>query len=143
TMAGRANIADEPTSRTEEDLQYILSGQPTRFRDADIALIRRAYEVAERAHAGQMRKSGDRYIRHPVEVARILSDLRFDSHTIAAGLLHDTLEDTKCTYESLLGDFPRSVVDLVEGVTKISSLNFRTNREQQVASLPSVRLQFP
>ena len=121
-------------------LKYILTAQPDRFRDSDAELIAKAWRVANDAHEGQTRKSGAPYIEHPVEVARILSELRFDSHTIAAGLLHDVLEDTETTAEDLAKIFPEPVVHLVEGVTKISSLNFHSSREVQVANLRKMML---
>jgi RelA/SpoT family (p)ppGpp synthetase len=84
--------------------------------------LNKAYNFAINAHKNQLRKSGDPYVIHPVAVADILSDLKLDSATIVTGLLHDTIEDTKATYEIVLKEFGKEVADLVDGVTKISAL---------------------
>ena len=82
----------------------------------------KAYQFAVKAHSNQKRASGDPYSVHPIEVANILTDLKLDSATIATGLLHDTIEDTFATYETIKGEFGSEVADLVDGVTKISAL---------------------
>jgi GTP pyrophosphokinase len=86
---------------------------------ADLALLQRAYDVAETAHSGQKRKSGDPYITHPLAVATILAGLGMDTTTLVAALLHDTVEDTGSTLESIAEDFGPEVAHLVDGVTKI------------------------
>lgn len=103
--------------------------------DADIHLIERAYEFASKAHQGQFRDSGEEYIQHPLAVARILADLELDVTTVAAGLLHDTIEDTKVTLEEVNATFGPEIAGLVDGVTKLSRLNFKTKQEQQVENL--------
>ncbi len=85
-------------------------------------VLSKAYTFALNAHKNQKRDSGDPYVIHPVAVADILSDLKLDSATIATGLLHDTIEDTKATYSTVAKEFGKEVADLVEGVTKISEL---------------------
>ena len=80
----------------------------------------KAYDFAIKAHENQKRQSGDPYAIHPIAVANILSDLKLDSATIATGLLHDTIEDTYATYETIKNEFGQEVADLVDGVTKIS-----------------------
>ena len=87
----------------------------------DDALLK-AYSFAVNAHKNQKRDSGDPYLTHPVAVASILTDLKLDSATIATGLLHDTIEDTKATYKTVQKEFGKEVADLVDGVTKISEL---------------------
>ena len=87
--------------------------------------LSKAYNFAVKAHADQKRSTGDPYVIHPVAVANILTDLKLDSATIATGLLHDTIEDTKTTYESVKEEFGKEVADLVDGVTKISELENR------------------
>ena len=82
--------------------------------------LSKAYSFALNAHKHQKRDSGDPYLIHPVAVADILSDLKLDSATIATGLLHDTIEDTKATYKTIVKEFGKEVADLVDGVTKIS-----------------------
>ena len=84
--------------------------------------LNKAYDFAIKAHSNQKRASGDPYSVHPIEVANILTDLKLDSATIATGLLHDTIEDTFATYETIKGEFGTEVADLVDGVTKISAL---------------------
>ena len=84
--------------------------------------LTKAYEFAVKAHADQKRHSGDPYVIHPVAVADILTELKLDSSTIATGLLHDTLEDTHATYNTIVKEFGTEVADLVDGVTKISVL---------------------
>ena len=82
--------------------------------------LNKAYNFAVKAHSNQKRDSGDPYSVHPIEVANILTELKLDSATIATGLLHDTIEDTFATYETIKGEFGEEVAELVEGVTKIS-----------------------
>jgi GTP diphosphokinase / guanosine-3',5'-bis(diphosphate) 3'-diphosphatase len=89
---------------------------------ADLALLQRAYDVAEAAHAGQKRKSGDPYITHPLAVATILAGLGMDTTTLVAALLHDTVEDTGATVDSIAADFGTEVAHLVDGVTKIDKV---------------------
>ena len=84
--------------------------------------LNKAYDFAVKAHSNQKRASGDPYSVHPIEVANILTDLKLDSATITTGLLHDTIEDTFATYETIKGEFGDEVADLVNGVTKISAL---------------------
>jgi len=84
--------------------------------------LSKAYDFAVKAHANQLRNSGDPYLIHPVAVANILTELKLDSATIATGLLHDTIEDTKITYNNVKDEFGKEVADLVDGVTKISEL---------------------
>jgi len=84
--------------------------------------LNKAYNFAVKAHSNQKRASGDPYSVHPIEVANILTDLKLDSATITTGLLHDTIEDTFATYETIKGEFGDEVADLVDGVTKISVL---------------------
>jgi RelA/SpoT family (p)ppGpp synthetase len=84
--------------------------------------LNKAYNFAVKAHGNQKRASGDPYSVHPIEVANILTDLKLDSATITTGLLHDTIEDTFATYETIKGEFGDEVADLVDGVTKISVL---------------------
>ena len=101
------------------------------FSAADRALIERAFETARNAHEGQLRKSGDAYITHPVAVAQILIELGLDSETIAAALLHDTIEDTSYSLEKLRDDFGTRVADLVEGVTKLDRLSYGPTAEAE------------
>ncbi|MFM8328688.1 MAG: HD domain-containing protein, partial [Actinomycetales bacterium] len=87
--------------------------------NADLSVIDRAFEQARISHEGQLRKSGDPYITHPVAVAEILAELGLDPNTIAAALLHDTVEDTNYSQEQLRIEFGEEIASLVEGVTKL------------------------
>jgi len=98
-------------------------------------LIRRAHAVAEEAHRGQLRKSGDPYIVHPVTVTRILADLGMDATTLAAGLLHDTLEDTEVSYRDIQKQFGTEVADLIDGVTKLDRITYPNREEAQAATI--------
>lgn len=102
---------------------YMESGQ--------VELLRQAYQVARKAHEGQMRTSGEPYITHPVAVASILADMRLDHETLMAALLHDTIEDTSVTHDELSQMFGNSVAELVEGVSKLDKLKFRNKKEAQ------------
>jgi len=97
-----------------------------KFLDPDT--LSKAYDFALKAHAHQQRSSGDPYSIHPVAVANILTDLKLDSATIATGLLHDTIEDTKATYKTIKDKLGKEVADLVEGVTKISELEDKAKK---------------
>jgi len=93
--------------------------------------LNKAYDFAVRAHSHQKRASGDPYSVHPIEVANILTDLKLDSATITTGLLHDTIEDTFATYETIKGEFGNEVADLVDGVTKISVLENKASQNSK------------
>jgi guanosine-3',5'-bis(diphosphate) 3'-pyrophosphohydrolase len=98
----------------------------------DIPLIRKAYEFSDHAHAGQKRQSGEPFIEHCLEVAFILAEFHMDSTTIAAGLIHDVVEDTTYTLEDVRREFGDEVAELVDGVTKIGAVHFNSVEEQQV-----------
>lgn len=102
---------------------------------ADLDLLRRAYDFADRAHAGQKRISGEPYIIHPVAVAIILADLELDMETLVAGLLHDIVEDTGVTLDGLKKEFGTDISRLVDGVTKLSRLEYHSKMERQVENL--------
>ena len=101
----------------------------------DIDFIAKAYDVAEEMHKGQLRKSGEPYLIHPMAVAEILADLGMDEETIVAGLLHDVVEDTEYTRDDLVRDFGTEVELLVDGVTKLGSLRFKNKEERQAENL--------
>ena len=103
--------------------------------DADVAMVRRAYDYASAAHAGQLRLSGDPYILHPASVALTLAKMGFDEHTVAAGLLHDTVEDTDSSIDELDELFGEQVADIVDGVTKINMMTFDTKEEAQAENI--------
>ena len=106
-----------------EDLYQSLIDRVRKYHPSDdITLIEKAYEVAHSAHEGQFRKSGDPYIIHPLYVAIILAGLEMDKETIAAGILHDVVEDTTLTKEQVEERFGKDVALLVDGVTKLKKL---------------------
>ncbi|MBN2358418.1 MAG: bifunctional (p)ppGpp synthetase/guanosine-3',5'-bis(diphosphate) 3'-pyrophosphohydrolase [Deltaproteobacteria bacterium] len=100
--------------------------------DADVDLIKKAYVYSAKVHAGQVRKSGEPYLVHPLEVAGLLADLKLDAASICTGLLHDTVEDTLATLEEVETLFGKDVRELVDGVTKLSQISF-TTREEKLA----------
>jgi len=111
----------------EQLMEQVVAYQPA----ADTGLIRRAYEYSVKAHEGQLRQTGEPYVQHPLAVAGILTFLKLDVPAIAAGLLHDTLEDTVATQEDLEQEFGADVARLVDGVTKIGQIPFKSYEEKQ------------
>ena len=97
----------------------------------DLELLQRAYVYSAKVHEGQERLSGEPYLVHPLEVAGILTQMRVDDVTVAAGLLHDTLEDTLSTREEIARLFGERVAFLVEGLTKIAKIEFTSARERE------------
>src|SRR5881227_1765720 len=106
----------------------------------DLEIIRKAYEYSERNHAGQSRASGEPYLVHPLEVALVLAEMKMDATAIVAGLLHDSVEDTSVTIEDIQREFGEQVAHIVEGVTKISAIDFATREEQQAENLRKMML---
>ncbi|MBI2795101.1 MAG: bifunctional (p)ppGpp synthetase/guanosine-3',5'-bis(diphosphate) 3'-pyrophosphohydrolase [Gemmatimonadetes bacterium] len=98
----------------------------------DQELLARAYQFSERAHTGQVRRSGEPYVTHCVEVAKILADLQLDSVTVASGLMHDVVEDTDATVDDIAREFGQEVAQIVDGVTKIGGLSLTSAQERQV-----------
>ena len=117
-----------PAVRLEDIVERIQSYNP----DADVDLLRRAYIYSAKAHQGQTRLSGEAYLVHPIEVANILSSLKLDAPTVAAGLLHDTIEDTPVTQDEITSLFGDEVAMLVDGMTKLSRMELQS-REQREA----------
>lgn len=99
--------------------------------EANFALIEKAYEFSKKAHDGQERVSGDPYIIHPLAVAKILAELEMDESSIAAGMLHDTIEDTEYTYDKIKSEFGTEIAELVDGVTKLTKIPYTTKQEIQ------------
>ena len=97
-------------------------------------IVKKAYEYANELHSGQLRQSGEPYITHPLNVAYILAEMHADRDTICAGLLHDTLEDTNITKEDIAYYFNQNVANLVDGVTKLSKMNFSSKQEENYAN---------
>jgi GTP pyrophosphokinase len=123
------------SQKTEAGLDRILEAQRRHFSEFDEDLIRRAYELAHSAHQGQLRKSGDPYITHPVAVTEILADYGLDAHTLAASLLHDTVEDTDVKLFQIERDFGPEVARLIDGVTKLDRIQYSSPQEAQAATV--------
>jgi len=102
----------------------------TYLNEESVDLIKKAYEVAKEAHKGQMRKSGEPYIIHPIQVAGILANLHLDRDTVVTGFLHDVVEDTPYTLEDISKMFSRQVAQLVDGVTKLGRIEYKSDEEQ-------------
>ncbi|HIF07592.1 MAG TPA: HD domain-containing protein, partial [Gemmatimonadetes bacterium] len=98
----------------------------------DVEAVRDAYEVAQEAHLGQRRASGDEFVSHAVEVATILATLGLDTESVVSGLVHDVVEDTSVSLSDIHERFGQNVATIVDGVTKIGRVEFRSNTEQQV-----------
>jgi GTP pyrophosphokinase len=113
----------------------ILDQASTYLSPTDVALIQKAYVFSAAAHAGQIRLSGEPYLSHPLEVSNILVDLRLDAATIVAGLLHDTVEDTDASVPQIVEQFGPEVGAIVEGVTKISKMNFESKEQAQAENI--------
>ena len=104
------------------------------YNPNEIEIVKRAYEYAANLHSGQTRQSGEPYISHPLNVAYILAEMHADRDTVCAGLLHDTLEDTNITKEDISHDFNQNIANLVDGVTKLSKMNFSSKQDQNYAN---------
>src|SRR6202140_1729031 len=122
----------------------------TKFRDLlrtmranrpgdDLELVSKAYEFSQKNHAGQSRASGEPYLVHPLGVAQVLAEMKMDAVAIAAGLLHDSVEDTSVTVVDIRKEFGEQVAHIVEGVTKISAIDFATREERQAENLHNMR----
>lgn len=112
----------------EELREQLLNTMKEIYGEEDIAAVKKAYNLAYKAHDGQKRKSGEPYIIHPICVAIILAELELDKETIMAGLLHDVVEDTEVTYEDVVNQFGEEVAALVDGVTKLGQLSYSKDK---------------
>ena len=119
------------------DLRDLLN---TYLEPEKVAVILRAFEVGSSAHEGQTRKTGEPYIFHPVAVARILANMRMDYSSVAAAILHDTIEDTPLTHQEIESRFGEEIADLVDGVTKLDKMKFRTRVEADAESFRKLML---
>lgn len=117
-------------AKDELTVQDVLEHAKTYIKDEEqLQFIEQAYLFAKEKHAGQYRKTGEDYIIHPLNVAMILTTIYADYQTIAAGFLHDVLEDCDCTPEEMEEKFGSEVTKLVQGVTKLSKIHFSTENE--------------
>jgi guanosine-3',5'-bis(diphosphate) 3'-pyrophosphohydrolase len=107
---------------------------------SQIKLVRRAYFYAEQAHDGQLRRSGEPYVTHPLAVAYILAEMRMDHQSLIAALLHDVIEDTGIGKDALAGQFTSTVADLVDGVSKLTQIEFQSRAEAQAENFQKMAL---
>jgi len=121
-------------------LQDLLSKIKNYNLKCDVEIIKKAYTFAEAAHGNQLRESGELYLSHPAAVANILVELGLDTSTIAAGLLHDVIEDTKYTYDDIKENFNNEIAYLVDGVTKLGQIEYKTKEEQQADNIRKMLL---
>ncbi len=129
-MAERA-LDESISEKSPKSLEELCEKIRVFYPNADLSIIEKAYTISEKAHEGQIRRSGEPYISHPLGVAAILADLHLDLATIATGLLHDTVEDTHLTLQDIEREFGKPIAELVDGVTKISKIKFRNTHEKQ------------
>ena len=119
----------------------VLTDKLSSYLDSkEVAKVERAYKYSEQCHRGQMRQSGDPYITHPLAVANILADMHMDHESLMAALLHDVIEDTGVTKGQISRRFGRTVADLVDGVSKLSEIEFESKAEQQAESFQKMTL---
>jgi GTP pyrophosphokinase len=122
--------------RFEGLLRHVQANRPSE----DVSLIRKAWEFCVQHHEGQMRASGEPYIIHPLEVAEVLAEMKMDATAIAAGLLHDSVEDTPATNEEIAAGFGEQVAHIVEGVTKIDKIQFANREDRQAENVRKMLL---
>ena len=127
-------------NQTVRDIDQLLDRVKSYNAEADLNIVRKAYEFSAKAHEGQRRRSGEPYLQHPIAVAGVLTFLRTDVTAIVAALLHDTLEDTVATPEELESEFGKDVVHLVDGVTKIGKITFKSHEEKQAENFRKMLL---
>ncbi|MEJ8569440.1 RelA/SpoT family protein [Elongatibacter sediminis] len=128
-----ANGYPEPVLKLRDLLNTYLDPEK-------VAVVLRAFDVGARAHEGQTRMSGEPYILHPVAVAQILASMRMDHESITAAILHDTLEDTPLSKDELVNGFGPAIAELVDGVTKLDKMKFRTRSEADAESFRKLML---
>ena len=119
----------------EKRIKALIEKIRTYEPEADLTLVKRAYTIAKKAHLDQYRKSGEYYIFHPLGVANILAELKLDATSIAAALLHDVVEDTDTSLDDIKKEFGKEVAELIDGLTKLSQIEFKSEEEQQAENL--------
>src|SRR6201997_136425 len=134
--AERAQDQNAIGERFEALLRHVQANRPTE----DVSLIRKAWEFCFQQHQGKMRASGEPYIVHPLEVAEVLTEMKLDATAIAAGLLHDSVEDTPATNEEIGQKFGDQVAHIVEGVTKIDKIQFANREDRQAENVRKMLL---
>src|SRR3981189_678769 len=128
------------TALTLTKFRDLMKGMQENRPQDDLSIIKKAYDFSLKYHQGQSRASGDPYLVHPLEVALVLAEMKMDPVAVAAGLLHDSVEDTSVTIVDIRKEFGEQVAHIVEGVTKISKIDFATREEQQAENLRKMML---
>src|SRR5579871_4484488 len=124
------------SARFEALLKQVKANRP----NEDVVLIRKAWDFCVKHHEGQMRASGEPYVIHPLEVAEVLAEMKMDATSIAAGLLHDSVEDTPATSEEIAAQFGEQVAHIVDGVTKIDKIQFANREDRQAENVRKMLL---
>jgi GTP pyrophosphokinase len=135
-VAERPGGDRQVVARFDALLRHVQSNRP----NEDVSLIRKAWEFCVKHHEGQTRASGEPYIIHPLEVAEVLAEMKLDASAIAAGLLHDSVEDTPATNEEIAAEFGDQVAHIVEGVTKIDKIQFANREDRQAENVRKMLL---
>ena len=132
--------ANDDSHAVSERFEALLKRVQANRPSEDIALIRKSWEFCVKHHEGQTRASGEPYIIHPLEVAEVLAEMKMDATSIAAGLLHDSVEDTPATSEEIAAEFGEQVAHIVEGVTKIDKIQFANREDRQAENVRKMLL---
>jgi GTP diphosphokinase / guanosine-3',5'-bis(diphosphate) 3'-diphosphatase len=146
TREGEAQVSARDAERIDRQIQInerfegLLKQVQANRPSEDVSLIRKAWEFCVKHHEGQMRASGEPYIIHPLEVAEVLAEMKMDATAIAAGLLHDAVEDTPATNEEIEAGFGDQVAHIVEGVTKIDKIQFANREDRQAENVRKMLL---
>ena len=128
-------VLADTSAESDKDLIEILDKVKSYAPNGDLETIIKAYKLAKYAHREQKRKSGEPYFIHPLAVANIICDMQLDIETVSGGLLHDVVEDTEYTYEDIESIFNKEIADLVDGVTKLGKIKYRSKEETQSENL--------
>ena len=128
-------VLADTSAESDKDLLEILEKVKSYAPNGDLDTIIKAYKLAKYAHRDQKRKSGEPYFIHPLAVANIICDMQLDIETVTGGLLHDVVEDTEYTYEDIESIFNKEIADLVDGVTKLGKIKYRSKEETQSENL--------
>jgi GTP pyrophosphokinase len=139
-VPARLIATGDPRKAIDERFESLLRQVQANRPSEDISLIRKAWEFCVQQHDGQMRASGEPYIIHPLEVAEVLAEMKLDATAIAAGLLHDAVEDTPATSEQIEAGFGDQVAHIVEGVTKIDKIQFANREDRQAENVRKMLL---
>jgi GTP diphosphokinase / guanosine-3',5'-bis(diphosphate) 3'-diphosphatase len=134
-LLSRLPFVSAPTDGDDQTLEALLRKVRSYNPKADVRTVQRAYGFADESHRGQLRKSGDPFIEHPLGVAHILADLGMDTTTLVAALLHDVVEDTDLSLEEVEQDFGEEIARIVDGLTKLDRITFRSREQAQAENV--------